>query len=93
MKHKPVGKYLLLEVNEEEQPDKIFIPEQYRKKQSVGKVLAIGGHVETFKVGDIVYYKKSGSKLIDKEKGLVLAREDNLICDYEWLLKVTKKNK
>jgi co-chaperonin GroES (HSP10) len=90
MKHKPVGKYLLLKVKEEEQPKNIVIPEPYRKKQSIGRVLDTGNFVEHFKKGDLVYYKKGGSKLVDKEQGLVLAREDNIICDYEWLKKVVK---
>jgi|GEM_PF-4952448 len=90
MKHKPLQKYVLLKVEDEEPKGSIIIPTQYKKKQPIGEVLQIGDFVTQCKVGDTIYFKKSGSKLINKEKGLVLCPEWNIICDYDWFINAVK---
>lgn len=79
MKHRPLQKYLLLEVKQFEPTGSIFIPEHARKRLPYGTVLAVGDYVEEWNKGDEVIFKKSGTKLIDKEKNLVICPEWNIL--------------
>lgn len=78
MKVKPKGKYVLLKVTEYEDTGSIFIPEKYRKKIPKGTVLAKGDCCEAnYEVGQVVIYKKSGTKLINEDE--VMCHEDNIL--------------
>lgn len=90
MKHTPKQKYILLKVEDEEPTGSIIILDKYRKKKPIGKVLEVGDYVTQCKVGDTIYFKKSGTKLLSKEENLVLCPEWNIICDYDWFTNAVK---
>lgn len=83
---RPAADYLLLKVKKNNPSSIIYIPEQYRKRETEGVVLDVGDYVGTRPVlakcvegtwidkipkkGDKVYYKSSGIK--DTEWGLLV---------------------
>ena len=88
MKHRPLQKYLLLEVKQFEPTGSIFIPEHARKKRPIGTVIDVGSCVTEAKKNDVIFFKKSGTKKISKN--LVICPEWNIICDYNWINEIVK---
>lgn len=76
---KPLQKYALLEVKEYNDPKSgIVVPTKKRKKKPIGKVVAKGEYCDDeYQVGDVVLFRKSGTKALPED--MVLCHERNIL--------------
>jgi len=84
----PLDDRVLIEpMDSEEKIGSIIIPDTARKKQVVGKVIAVGTDKEMsamFKVGNIVIYGKYAGEEIETTTGKILmVKREDIIGKYE----------
>jgi len=80
MNFQPLGNRVLVERVEEKQTTAsgIIIPDNAKEKPSQGKVVAVGGDVESISMGDtVVFGKYSGNEIaLDGREYLILDADD-----------------
>ena len=79
---KPVGKYVLLDVKKKETNSKIIIPEEYKKKEKRGKLLAKGNFVNT-DLSNVIYLYFVPAGIKETEAGLFVPERSIMGIGYE----------